>query len=57
MPSPVPDEPYPMPTPVHGELSASKVCERTCFDGPTECQAGWASEQIGVSSFLPLWDG
>ncbi|EDU44497.1 hypothetical protein PtrSN002B_008619 [Pyrenophora tritici-repentis] len=40
------EDPYPLPSPVPDE-STPKICERTCFDGPTECQTGWVSEQIG----------
>ena len=48
------EDPYPMPSPVpDGPATENKVCERMCNDGPSECQAGWVSEQIGVSvSFL-----
>ncbi|CAE7015495.1 hypothetical protein CFE70_002677 [Pyrenophora teres f. teres 0-1] len=40
-------DPQPLPSPIPNEPSTSKVCTRSCFDGPTECQAGWVSEQIG----------
>ncbi|EFQ85019.1 hypothetical protein CFE70_003142 [Pyrenophora teres f. teres 0-1] len=41
------DPHHPLPSPIPNEPSTLNICARTCFNGPTECQAGWVSKQIG----------